>query len=64
MVGFQVEFDAPFEAAVERVTAVGLIDPQTIAGLSPGPQVREVADDAAGRLRRVRERLQTEGAAS
>lgn len=36
---------------------VGFIDPQTMVQLSANPQVREVADEAAARLRRVCERL-------
>lgn len=36
---------------------VGFIDPQTMVQLSPNPQVREVANDATERLRRVCERL-------
>jgi len=36
---------------------VAFIDPQTMVALTDNPQVREVADDATARLRRVRERL-------
>lgn len=43
-----------------RVT-VAFIDPQTMVALTDNPQVREVADDAAARLHRVRERLAGEG---
>ncbi len=39
-----------------RIT-VAFIDPQTMVALSGNPQVREVADDAAARLARVREHL-------
>ncbi len=40
---------------------VAFIDPQTMVALTDNPQVREVADDAAARLNRVRERLAREG---
>jgi uncharacterized protein (DUF302 family) len=36
---------------------VGFIDPQTMVQLSGSPEVREVANDATARLRRVCERL-------
>ncbi len=39
------------------LSTVAFIDPQTMVALSGNPQVREVADDAAARLARVRERL-------
>jgi uncharacterized protein (DUF302 family) len=45
------------EEAGGHVT-VGFIDPQMMVGLIDRPEVREVADDASARLRRVRERLQ------
>lgn len=43
----------------EGGVSVAFIDPQTIAQLSGDPLVREVADDATARLRRVRDSLQT-----
>ena len=36
---------------------VGFVDPQTMVNLTGSEKVREVADDAGERLRRVRERL-------
>ena len=42
---------------------VAFIDPQTMVALTDNPQVREVADDATARLRRVRDRLAAEAAA-
>lgn len=36
---------------------VGFIDPQTMVQLSSSPAVREVANDATARLRRVRDNL-------
>ena len=36
---------------------VGFVDPQTMVSLTGSEKVREVADDAGERLRRVRERL-------
>ena len=42
---------------------VAFIDPQTMVALTDNPQVREVADDATARLRRVRDRLAAEDAA-
>jgi uncharacterized protein (DUF302 family) len=41
---------------------VGFIDPQTMVQLSDNAQVREVANDATQRLRRVCERLGSTGA--
>jgi uncharacterized protein (DUF302 family) len=41
---------------------VGFIDPQTMVQLSGSPEVREVANDATQRLRRVCERLGSAGA--
>lgn len=41
--------------------SIGFIDPQTMVGLTGSTEVREVADDAGERLRRVRERLQASG---
>jgi hypothetical protein len=41
---------------------VGFIDPQTMVQLSANAQVREVANDATQRLRRVCERLAATGA--
>jgi uncharacterized protein (DUF302 family) len=41
---------------------VGFIDPQTMVQLSGSPEVREVANDATQRLRRVCERLGSTGA--
>lgn len=38
-------------------TTVAFIDPQTMVALTENPQVREVADDATVRLRRVRDKL-------
>ncbi len=43
---------------------VAFIDPQTMVALTDNPQVREVADDATARLRRVRDRLAAEDASS
>lgn len=40
---------------------VAFIDPQTMVALTDNVQVREVADDATARLRRVRDRLAAEG---
>ncbi len=40
------------EDSKNRVT-VGFLDPQIMVGLTGNPQVREVADDASTRLRRV-----------
>ncbi len=51
----------PCNVVVREDTAgqvtVAFIDPQTMVALTDNPQVREVADDATARLRRVRERL-------
>ncbi len=41
----------------DRRITVGFIDPQTMVQLSENPLVREVADDATARLRRVRDAL-------
>ena len=38
---------------------VALVDPQAMMKLAPGAAVQEVADDAAARLRRVRDALTT-----
>lgn len=43
---------------------VAFIDPQTMVALTNNAQVREVADDATARLRRVRDRLAGEAAAA
>ncbi|MBL9102002.1 MAG: DUF302 domain-containing protein [Myxococcales bacterium] len=48
------------EDAPGRVT-VAFIDPRTMVALTDNPQVREVADDADARLRRVRDALAGEG---
>lgn len=48
------------EDAPGRVT-VAFIDPRTMVALTDDPQVREVADDADARLRRVRDALAGEG---
>ena len=39
-------------------TTVAFIDPQTMVALTENPQVREVADDATLRLRRVKGQLE------
>jgi uncharacterized protein (DUF302 family) len=39
--------------------SVGFLDPQVMVQLTANPQVREVADDAAQRLERVRQALST-----
>ncbi|KIG11181.1 protein of unknown function DUF302 [Burkholderia sp. MR1] len=39
-------------------TTVSFIDPQTMVALTENPQVREVADDATARLRRVKDQLE------
>ena len=41
----------------EARVSVGFVDPQTMVSLTGSEKVREVADDAGERLRRVRERL-------
>jgi uncharacterized protein (DUF302 family) len=43
---------------------VAFIDPQTMVALTNNAQVREVADDATARLRRVRDRLAAEDASA
>lgn len=48
----------------DRRITVGFIDPQTMVQLSQSPQVREVADDATARLRRVRDALAAQGTAA
>ena len=45
----------------EGRVSVGFVDPQTMVGLTGSDKVREVADDAGERLRRVRERLPSAG---
>ena len=41
--------------------SVGFVDPQTMVGPTGSEKLREVADDASERLRRVRERLSSAG---
>ena len=45
----------------EGRVSVGFVDPQTMVGLTGSEGLREVADDAGERLRRVRERLPSAG---